>query len=62
MPLIKSASDEARSENIAEMIKAGHEPKQAMAASYANQREAQRHTHHERQAPMHEHEHHKYGR
>jgi hypothetical protein len=52
MPLIKSASDEARSENIAEMIKAGHPPKQAEAAAYSNQREVERH----------EHEHAKYGR
>lgn len=62
MPLIKSASNKARSENIAEMIKAGHPPKQAEAAAYHNQRDAQRHTHHERQAPMHEHEMRKYGR
>lgn len=62
MPLIKSASDAARSENIAEMIRAGHPRDQAIAASYHNQREAQRHTHEERQAPMHEHELHKYGR
>ena len=62
MPLIKSASDSARSTNIAEMIKSGHPPKQAEAAAYSNQREAQRHTHTERQAPMHEHERSKYGR
>jgi hypothetical protein len=52
MPLIKSASDEARNKNIAEMIHSGHAPKQAEAASYANQREMERK----------EHEHHKYGR
>jgi hypothetical protein len=40
MPLIKSSSDKARSENIAEMIKAGHDPKQAEAAAYRQQREA----------------------
>jgi len=62
MPLIKSASDEARQKNIAEMIHAGHPIKQAVAASYSNQREAQRHTHHERQAPLHAHENMKYGK
>lgn len=62
MPLIKSASNEARSENIGEMIKSGHPPKQAEAAAYANQREAQRHTHQERETPRHEHELNKYGR
>lgn len=61
MPLIKSSSDVARSKNIAEMIKSGHPPKQAMAAAYHNQREAQRHTHAERQAPLHEREKEKYG-
>ncbi len=39
MPLKKSISDEARQENIKEMIAAGHEPKQAVAASYRNQRD-----------------------
>jgi hypothetical protein len=62
MPLIKSASDEARSKNIAEMIHSGHPPAQAEAAAYANQREAQRASHHEREAPRHEHEMRKYGR
>lgn len=38
MPLIKSSSDAARSENIAEMIRAGHPRDQAIAASYDNQR------------------------
>lgn len=38
MPLIKSHTDEAREKNIDEMIRAGHEPEQAVAASYANQR------------------------
>jgi hypothetical protein len=61
MPLIKSASDKARSENIREMIEAGHPPKQAMAAAYHNQREAERHTHDERNAMRHEHEKRKYG-
>ena len=62
MPLIKSASNEARSENISEMVRAGHPVKQAVAAAYHNQRDAQRHTHAEREAPRHEHELHKYGR
>jgi hypothetical protein len=57
MPLIKSKSDEARSENIAEMIKSGHDPKQAEAAAYSVQREAE-HSHQER----HIHEKSKYGR
>lgn len=60
MPLIKSSSNEARSENIREMIKAGHPPKQAEAAAYHNQREAQRHGYHERQAELNDHERHKY--
>jgi hypothetical protein len=38
MPLIKSHTDEAREKNIKEMIAAGHDPKQAVAAGYANQR------------------------
>lgn len=62
MPLIKSASDEARSQNIAEMVRSGHPQDQAIAASYANQREAQRQTHAQREAPKHEQEMRKYGR
>lgn len=42
MPLIKSASKKARQKNIAEMIENGHDPKQAVAASYRNQRDARR--------------------
>lgn len=38
MPLIKSSSDKARSENIAEMIRSGYTAKQAEAAAYDNQR------------------------
>jgi hypothetical protein len=38
MPLIKSGSKEARSSNIADMIRAGHPRDQAVAAAYANQR------------------------
>lgn len=62
MPLIKSSSNEARQKNIAEMIHSGHPINQAVAAGYANQREAQRHTHDERQAPLVEHEKNKYGK
>lgn len=40
MPLKKSGTDEARSANIAEMVKAGHPMKQAVAAAYAVQRKA----------------------
>lgn len=61
MPLIKSASNEARQENIKEMIHAGHPVNQAVAASYANQREAQRHSHNERQAHLIAREKEKYG-
>ena len=38
MPLIKSGSKEARATNIREMIDSGYPPRQAVAASYANQR------------------------
>lgn len=38
MPLIKSGSKEAREKNIHEMIQSGHEPRQAVAAAYSNQR------------------------
>lgn len=38
MPLKKSTSNKARSENIAKEIRAGKEPKQAAAIAYANQR------------------------
>lgn len=62
MPLIKSSSDSARQTNIKTEIHAGKPIKQAVAIGYANQREAQRHSHEERQAPLHEHEMHKYGR
>lgn len=40
MPLIKSASKEAFSENVSEMVKAGHPQKQALAAAYATARKA----------------------
>lgn len=42
MPLINSSSDKARSENIREMIRAGHPPAQAKAAAYSQQRKAKR--------------------
>ena len=59
MPLIKSSSDKARSENIGEMIKSGHPRDQAIAAAYSVQREAKKHNPH---AEREEHERRKYGR
>ena len=38
MPLESGSSQEVISRNIAEMIRAGHPPKQAEAAAYANAR------------------------
>src|SRR5579859_7537574 len=40
MPLIKSSSEAAFKQNVAEMRRAGHPEKQALAASYDNQRRA----------------------
>lgn len=40
MPLIKSASDKARSKNIGKEIAAGRSPAQAAAIAYSVQREA----------------------
>lgn len=40
MPLRKSASNEARKKNIEAEIKAGKDPKQAVAIGYAVQRRA----------------------
>ena len=42
MPLIKSPTNSARSENIAEMIRSGHKPDQAKAAAYRQQRKARK--------------------
>lgn len=42
MPLDKSVKNSARNKNIAEMIKAGHPIKQAVAAGYSVQREAKK--------------------
>jgi hypothetical protein len=40
MPLKKGSSNKTRSQNIAEMIAAGHSKDQAIAAAYHQQREA----------------------
>lgn len=40
MPLQKGPGNATREKNIREMIKAGHDPKQAEAAAYRMQREA----------------------
>ncbi len=40
MPLTKKCGAKARSQNIAEMQRAGHPPKQAVAAAFATQRKA----------------------
>lgn len=61
MPLIKSSSDKARQDNIETEIDAGRPIKQAVAIGYANQRDAERHTHEERQSERYEHERRKYG-
>lgn len=44
MPLIKSSSKRARSENIRREIKAGKPPAQAAAIAYSVQRKARRKT------------------
>jgi hypothetical protein len=40
MPLISGSSKEVIQKNIAEMVKAGHDPKQAVAAAYQNARKS----------------------
>lgn len=52
MPLEKSASNAVREKNIREMIDAGHPAKQAVAAAYRNQREAQS-SHHDHPVKKH---------
>ena len=42
MPLVKSASNKARNENIRREIEAGKDPKQAAAIGYSVQREAKK--------------------
>jgi hypothetical protein len=59
MPLEKSATNDARNRNIAEMIHSGHPPAQAEAAAYANQRKIEGHTHHKEKEA---HERRKYGK
>jgi len=61
MPLIKSTSNKARQENIREMISSGHPPNQAVAASYQNQRDAERSDHESRNAERERHDKHRYG-
>lgn len=43
MPLKKGTSKATRQENIKEMIASGHEPKQAVAAAYREQRQSASH-------------------
>lgn len=52
MPLEHSASKEAFSRNVSELMHSGREQKQALAIAYSEKREAERH----------EHEKNKYGR
>jgi len=42
MPLKKGSSTKTREENIREMIRAGHPPKQAVAAAYRKQRDSKK--------------------
>ena len=42
MPLKKGKSAKVRSENIREMVKAGHPQKQAIAAAYRQQRSSKK--------------------
>ena len=64
MPLVHSTSKKAIGENIS-IEKHAHPEmpiKQAEAIAFSTQREAQRHSHEERQRPLHEHERRKYGK
>jgi predicted RNase H-like nuclease (RuvC/YqgF family) len=62
MPLINSASKEAREENIKTEIDAGKPIKQAIAIGYSNQRESENRPQNEREKERHEHERRKYGK
>jgi hypothetical protein len=42
MPLRVGSSDATRSENIREMVRAGHPQRQAVAAAYRQQRKSKR--------------------
>lgn len=42
MPLKRGKSAKVRSENIREMVKAGHPQKQAVAAAYREQRQSKK--------------------
>ena len=42
MPLRKGGSDKTRSQNISEMVRSGYPVKQAVAASYTQQRASKR--------------------
>jgi len=42
MPLIKSKSEKAFKKNVAEMVRAGHPVRQAVAAAYAVKRKAKK--------------------
>lgn len=62
MPLIHSATNKARNENIRREIEAGKDPKQAAAIGYSIQRHAKKDEHEERQIEKHAHERFRYGR
>ena len=48
MPLSKGSSNKAREKNVREMIQSGHDPKQAEAAAYREQRKSRGKKAHER--------------
>ena len=62
MPLIHSKSKKAFSENVRREMQSGRPQKQAVAIAYSTQRDAERHTHDDRQAERHAHEKFKYGK